>query len=144
MREKVLEIGHEGGGFELLAEFEGGVPARFFVESGGRSAFGGELDEPRAGHGPLTWEQVLLGPDGKKYASATPGTLGGNGKQRVYVKLTCGSARSAIRRWGEAYTRTRVFFADEATAIAAGYRPCGNCMRGAYAEWRKRQTGPAA
>jgi methylphosphotriester-DNA--protein-cysteine methyltransferase len=30
----------------------------------------------------------------------------------------------------------RVFFADEATAIAAGYRPCGACMRREYAAWK--------
>jgi methylphosphotriester-DNA--protein-cysteine methyltransferase len=30
----------------------------------------------------------------------------------------------------------RVFFADEATAIAAGYRPCGACLRERYAEWK--------
>jgi hypothetical protein len=30
-------------------------------------------------------------------------------------------------------------FADEATAIAAGYRPCGNCMRDQYKAWRANQ-----
>jgi methylphosphotriester-DNA--protein-cysteine methyltransferase len=28
-----------------------------------------------------------------------------------------------------------VFFADEATALAAGYRPCGTCMREEYRAW---------
>jgi methylphosphotriester-DNA--protein-cysteine methyltransferase len=32
--------------------------------------------------------------------------------------------------------RDRVFFADEATAVAAGYRPCAVCMPAAYAEWK--------
>jgi methylphosphotriester-DNA--protein-cysteine methyltransferase len=31
-----------------------------------------------------------------------------------------------------------VFFADEATAIAAGYRPCAGCMRAEYKEWKAR------
>jgi methylphosphotriester-DNA--protein-cysteine methyltransferase len=29
-----------------------------------------------------------------------------------------------------------VFFADEATAIAAGYRPCFVCMREEYRAWK--------
>ncbi|MDO5289927.1 MAG: Ada metal-binding domain-containing protein [Pseudomonadota bacterium] len=31
---------------------------------------------------------------------------------------------------------SRVFFADEAEAQAAGYRPCGHCLRAAYRQWR--------
>jgi methylphosphotriester-DNA--protein-cysteine methyltransferase len=31
-----------------------------------------------------------------------------------------------------------VFFADEATAIAAGYRPCAVCLRDAYRKWRQQ------
>ena len=200
-RERVLEVGYEGGGFELFAELDGGVPARFFFASGGPSMFGKEFDEARANHGPLSWEEVLetqldrnewlrlhpmfvhpaivprvraaiarapervghswqfeleqaeraaaaatkryvlLGADGKQYESAAKGTLGGNAKHRIYGKLECGSARSAIKRWGEAYARHRVFFADEATAVAAGFRPCGNCMRKEYAAWKKTQSG---
>ncbi|MEO7131789.1 MAG: Ada metal-binding domain-containing protein [Dermatophilaceae bacterium] len=30
----------------------------------------------------------------------------------------------------------RVFFADEATAVAAGYRPCAVCLPGSYRTWR--------
>jgi methylphosphotriester-DNA--protein-cysteine methyltransferase len=37
------------------------------------------------------------------------------------------------------YQKHRVFFAGEATAIAAGYRPCGNCMRDQYKAWRANQ-----
>ena len=33
--------------------------------------------------------------------------------------------------------RHRVFFKDEAVAIAAGYRPCGACLREKYAEWKR-------
>jgi methylphosphotriester-DNA--protein-cysteine methyltransferase len=29
-----------------------------------------------------------------------------------------------------------VFFADETTAVAAGYRPCARCMPAEYAAWR--------
>jgi methylphosphotriester-DNA--protein-cysteine methyltransferase len=30
----------------------------------------------------------------------------------------------------------RVFFMDQAEAVAAGYRPCGHCMRASYLNWR--------
>jgi methylphosphotriester-DNA--protein-cysteine methyltransferase len=33
----------------------------------------------------------------------------------------------------------RVFFADEDVAVAAGYRPCGNCLRPKYREWLANQ-----
>lgn len=32
--------------------------------------------------------------------------------------------------------KNRVFFRDEATAIAAGYRPCAVCMPNEYAKWK--------
>jgi hypothetical protein len=83
---------------------------------------------------------TLTGADGRPYPSETPGTLGGNSRDRIYGTLTCGSARNAL---GRGYERIRVFFADEATAIAAGYRPCGNCMRAGYREWKARQAGTA-
>ena len=34
------------------------------------------------------------------------------------------------------YQKHRVFFADEKTALAAGYRPCGNCLRNKYQEYK--------
>ena len=83
----------------------------------------------------------LVGPDGKRYQSATPGTLGGNAKAKIYGRLHCGSALATIRKYGASYTKHRVFFADEETAIAAGYRPCGNCMRERFIAWKKNQTG---
>lgn len=36
--------------------------------------------------------------------------------------------------------QNRVFFADEATAIATGYRPCGRCLRADYLAWRDTTT----
>ena len=75
----------------------------------------------------------LLGADGEPFTSATPGVLGGNRRLKIYGRLDCPSARRALPR---GYARRRVFFADEATAIAAGYRPCGVCMREAYRRWK--------
>jgi hypothetical protein len=77
----------------------------------------------------------LLDPDGREVLSATPGELGGHSGTRVYGRLDCPVALSLIRR-GYDVRRTRVFFADEATAIAAGYRPCGACMREQYRRWK--------
>ena len=78
---------------------------------------------------------TLIGADGRPYASAHPGALGGHRRTRIYGRLDCPSARRAIARGG--YVRDRVFFADEATAVAAGYLPCAVCMPDAYAAWRR-------
>jgi methylphosphotriester-DNA--protein-cysteine methyltransferase len=77
---------------------------------------------------------VLLGADGRPVASAVPGTLGGHRRSRVYGRLDCPAALRAIARDG--YVAHRVFFADEATARAAGYRPCGTCLPAEHARWR--------
>ena len=77
----------------------------------------------------------LLGADGKIYESETPGALGGNSKLKIYGRLDCGSALSTIKRFPGSYEKSRVFFADEKAALAAGYRPCGNCLRQKYREY---------
>lgn len=81
---------------------------------------------------PRTW--TLLDADGGRYESDRPGTLGGHRKSRIYGCLDCPGARRAIARGG--YVANRVFFLDEAAAIAAGYRPCAVCLRHRYAAWR--------
>jgi methylphosphotriester-DNA--protein-cysteine methyltransferase len=78
---------------------------------------------------------ALIGSDGKAYCSTSPGTLGGNRRSRIYGRLDCPSARRALERGGT-YSRYRVFFADEAAAVAAGYRPCARCMPDAYRDWK--------
>jgi Metal binding domain of Ada len=80
---------------------------------------------------PRTW--TLLGPDGP-YESPTPGTLGGHRRSRIYGRLDCPVALRTIARGG--YVAHRVFFADEETAVSAGYRPCGVCRREEYAQWK--------
>lgn len=72
-----------------------------------------------------TW--TLIGPDRKPYASPAPGKLGGHRKTRVYGRLDCPAALRAIARGG--YVANRVFFLNENHARAAGYRPCGVCLR---------------
>ena len=77
----------------------------------------------------------LVGRDAAEVLSETPGTLGGHRRSRIYGRLDCPGALRWIARGH--YVRHRVFFADEATAIAAGYRPCGQCLPERYAEWKR-------
>jgi hypothetical protein len=81
---------------------------------------------------------TLLGPNGKPYASFLPGAFGGHRRGKLYGRLDCRAALQTIA--GGGYVKHRVFFADEATAIAAGYRPCAVCMPQEYATWAARQA----
>ena len=79
----------------------------------------------------------LLGTDGNTYLSNEPGTLGGNGKAKIYGRLDCPAALRTLNSIGhDAYVKHRVFFKDEQAAIAAGFRPCGTCMREKYKAWK--------
>jgi methylphosphotriester-DNA--protein-cysteine methyltransferase len=80
----------------------------------------------------------LIGPDGREVLSEMPGTLGGHRRTKGYGRLDCRVARSWIARGH--YVKHRVFFADEETAIAAGYRPCAVCMPEEYARWKEQQA----
>jgi len=77
---------------------------------------------------------VLLGADRQPYSSTEPGTLGGHRRTRIYGRLDCPSALRAIARGG--YVPNRVFFLNEAAAVAAGYRPCAVCLPERYAAWK--------
>ena len=79
---------------------------------------------------------TLLGADGKPRESDVPGQWGGHRRTRIYGRLDCPSALRAVARGG--YLRQRVFFADEATAIAAGYRPCAICCPDRYQAWKQQ------
>lgn len=81
----------------------------------------------------------LIAPNGSPYETSTPGTLGGHRKNRIYGKLDCRGALSWIRKGH--YVKQRVFFASESDAIKAGYRPCSNCMRADFLEWKDNPTG---
>jgi methylphosphotriester-DNA--protein-cysteine methyltransferase len=79
----------------------------------------------------------LLNPQGEEYDSPVPGTLGGHRGLKIYGRLNCPNAL----RWlalGH-YARHRVFFADEETAVAAGYRPCARCLPEQYRLWKQTQ-----
>ena len=80
----------------------------------------------------------LIGPDGQPYLSERPGTLGGHRRNKLYGQLDC---PSALRWLAKGHiVRHRVFFADEETAIAAGYRPCAVCLPAEYKAWKTAQS----
>ena len=87
---------------------------------------------------------TLIGADGRPYQSPTPGILGGHRRNKVYGRLDCPGALRWIAKGH--YARHRVFFADEETAVAAGYRPCARCLPEAYRRWKLtgRDDAPAA
>ena len=80
---------------------------------------------------------TLIGADGAAYGSPTPGTLGGHRRSKVYGRLDCPGALRWIAKGH--YVAHRVFFADEPTAAAAGYRPCARCLPEEYRAWKASQ-----
>jgi Metal binding domain of Ada len=67
----------------------------------------------------------LLGADRKLHASMVKGTLGGHKGSKIYGRLDCRGAKRHLANG--TYQKSRVFFADAATAIAVGYRACKQC-----------------
>jgi len=79
---------------------------------------------------------TLLDDRAQPYRSETPGQFGGHRTGKLYGRLDCPAARRAIAAGG--YVTNRVFFADERTALAAGYRPCAVVVPEAYETWKAR------
>ena len=77
---------------------------------------------------------TLIGADGNPYQSPTKGTFGGHHQDKIYGTLDCAGAARWIAKGH--YVKQRVFFADEQTAVAAGFRPCFGCLREKYKEWK--------
>ena len=75
----------------------------------------------------------LIGADNKPFLSDTPGTYGGHRRTKVYGRMDCRIALRYIEKGN--YVKNRVFFADEETAIAAGYKPCAVCLPDKFAIW---------
>ena len=83
---------------------------------------------------------TVIGPDRAAHPSDRPGSLGGHRRSRIYGRLDCPAALLAIARGG--YVCDRIFFLDERTAQAAGYRPCAVCLPDAYAVWKATEARP--
>ena len=99
-----------------------------------RYSLGTRMNAPDQSDAKSTRPYRLLAPDGATYQSADPGQLGGYRPLRIYGRLDCWSARKFLVKGG--YASNRVFFANEQSAIAAGYRPCGHCLRAEYKAWK--------
>ena len=80
---------------------------------------------------------ILMDAERHPYLSREPGVYGGHLKLKIYGRFDCSTANRAIEK-GQ-YVQHRVFFADEETAIAAGFRPCGNCMKEKYKVWKEQR-----
>ncbi|MEY9932465.1 methylphosphotriester-DNA--protein-cysteine methyltransferase [Catenulispora sp. GP43] len=81
-----------------------------------------------------TGPYTLFGPAGSPLRSLDKASWGGHRRSKIYGRLDCPSALRAIAAGG--YVAWRVFFADEATAVAAGYRPCAVCCPERYQAWK--------
>jgi methylphosphotriester-DNA--protein-cysteine methyltransferase len=57
-------------------------------------------------------------------------TFAGNSRLRIVGKLRCWSGRKMKKK-------NRIFFRSYGEALAAGYRPCGHCMKEEYRQWIK-------
>ncbi|WP_019415804.1 Ada metal-binding domain-containing protein [Paenisporosarcina sp. TG20] len=79
----------------------------------------------------------LLDSNNNPFECLEKGLFGGNKKLKIYGKLNCKSALSYIEKGH--YITNRVFFKDETTAIDAGYRPCGKCMKEEYDVWKNNK-----
>lgn len=102
--------------------------------------------------------QNRCAPDGSLHAVPARGTLMGNRGGRLHRDDgTLGAARWRSRAWiccrlafrdrhrpvmGVGYTE--IFFLDEATALAAGHRPCFECRRAEARAFAALWPGPAA
>ena len=107
-----------------------GAARRLCLTAGASAAFESVMAGPKC--------YRLIGPDGAEVLSDVPGTFGGHRRTLVYGRLDCAGALRWIAKGH--YVCHRVFFADEETAIAAGYRPCANCMPEEYRTWKAAQV----
>jgi hypothetical protein len=99
--------------------------------------------------------RVRVGPDGGLHAVAARGTLMGNRgclhdaagqvvrqatgyRGWVCCRLAFRDRRRRLRQPGR---YTELFFLDEATALAAGHRPCGECRRADHRAFRAALGG---
>jgi methylphosphotriester-DNA--protein-cysteine methyltransferase len=82
-------------------------------------------------------KQLLISPSAlrSKIRSADI-VLAGNSKLKIYGTLHCQSGK----RMKQA---NRVFFSSEQEALQYGFRPCGHCMKKAYAAWKLLNVSPA-
>ena len=82
----------------------------------------------------------LIDKDRKAYLSPEKGQFGGHSGTKIYGRMDCSVALRCLKGPDrEIYIKHRVFFKDEETALATGYRPCGICLKDRYALWKQGQ-----
>ena len=59
--------------------------------------------------------------------------LAGNKKLKIYGALDCTSGKRMTKE-------NRVFFFSEDEARKTGYRPCGNCQKIKYNDWKRQAS----
>jgi hypothetical protein len=64
-----------------------------------------------------------------------------SGKRWIFCRLEFKNRKRELMQPGR---YTELFFLDEATAFAAGHRPCAECLRERFREFRDRWAGGAA
>ena len=94
--------------------------------------------------------KCVIGHDGKTCVAGARATLAGRrGSSKissVYGRLEpCHGAARALKRCDDnpgercPYREAQVFFLDEQSAIAAGFRPCAHCFPEKYQAWKAAQ-----
>lgn len=73
--------------------------------------------------------QILTDKDLRRLIRTDEIQFGGNRNLKIYGHLQCHSGKRMKKR-------NRVFFKNEIAAKAAGFRPCGHCMKVAYKKWK--------
>jgi methylated-DNA-[protein]-cysteine S-methyltransferase len=124
------------------------VPCHRVVGSDGElTGYGGGIERKRLlldlearGRASVPKTYTLIGADGRPYKSAARGALGGHRRSKGYGRLDCPTALRWIAKGH--YVSHRVFFADEETALAAGYRPCAVCLPERYRDWKEARLYP--
>jgi len=53
----------------------------------------------------------------------------GNSRLKIFGLLNCSSGKRMKQE-------NRIFLETETEALAAGFRPCGHCMRDQYRQWK--------
>lgn len=94
--------------------------------------------------------QNRVDPTGTLHANTSRGTFMGNkgrlhnDTQQIVKNHGCNGwvicalqFKSRKRELMAAGTYTELFFLDEATALSAGHRPCGECLRAKYADYKQ-------
>lgn len=85
-------------------------------------------------------QYTLMAADHSLYRTRTPGKFGGYWPKRIYGRLDCPNALRHLENGH--YRDQRVFFADEAAAAAAGFRPCSKCLPIEHARWKALSGTP--